>query len=68
MADLNDRRIMRAYGQTRRQLFEAIDKPALKALPVVPYVYAEWRMRRAGLDYHVEIARRQLRWPVERQL
>lgn len=57
MADLNDRRIMRAYGQTRRQLFEAIDKPALKALPVVPYVYAEWRMRRAGLDYHVEIER-----------
>ena len=21
------------------------------------YVYAEWRMRRAGLDYHVEVDR-----------
>jgi transposase len=31
MADLNDCRIVRAYGQTRRQLFEVIDKPALKA-------------------------------------
>ncbi|MBC7495632.1 MAG: IS21 family transposase [Sphingomonadaceae bacterium] len=57
MADLNDCRIMRAYSQTRRQMFEAIDKPALKALPLEPYVFAEWRSRRAGLDYHVEIER-----------
>lgn len=57
LADLNDRRIMRRVGQTRRQLFEAIDRPALKALPLEPYVFAEWRRRRAGLDYHVEIER-----------
>ena len=57
MADLNDRRVLRAFSQTRRQLFEAIDKPALKALPLEPYVFAEWRIRRAGLDYHVEIER-----------
>ena len=57
MADLNDRRIMRAYRRTRRQMFEAIDKPALKALPLEPYVFAEWRSRRAGLDYHVETER-----------
>jgi len=57
MTDLNDRRVMRRVGQTRRQLFEAIDKPALKALPLEPYVFAEWRIRRAGLDYHVEIER-----------
>ena len=57
MADLNDCRIMRAYSQTRRQMFEAIDKPALKALPLGPYVFAEWRSRRAGLDYHVETER-----------
>jgi len=24
-------------------------------LPAEPYVYAEWRIRRAGLDYHVEV-------------
>jgi transposase len=57
LADLNERRILRRVGQTRRQLFEAIDRPALKALPLEPYVFAEWRIRRAGLDYHVEIER-----------
>jgi transposase len=41
---------------TRRQLFEEIDKPALKALPTVPYVFAEWRIRRVSLDYHVDVA------------
>ena len=57
MADLNDNRILRRLNQTRRQIFEELDKPALKALPVERYVYAEWRRRRAGLDYHVEIER-----------
>jgi transposase len=57
LVDLNDRRIRRAIGQTRRQLFEAIDRPALRPLPREPYVFAEWRQRRAGLDYHVEIER-----------
>lgn len=57
LADLNDRRILRRVGRTRRQLFEEIDRPALRPLPVERYVYAEWRVRRAGLDYHVEIER-----------
>lgn len=57
LMELNDRRVLRRVGQTRRQLFEEIDRPALKPLPAQPYVYAEWRRRRAGLDYHVEIER-----------
>ena len=57
MADLNDRRVLRRVGRTRRQLFEEVDRPALRALPAERYVYAEWRVRRAGLDYHVEIDR-----------
>jgi len=57
LAELNDRRVLRRVGRTRRQLFEEIDRPALKPLPAEPYVYAEWRRRRAGLDYHVEIER-----------
>lgn len=57
MAELNDRRILRRLNQTRRQLFEELDRPALRPLPVERYVYAEWRRRRAGLDYHVEIER-----------
>jgi transposase len=27
----------------------------LKGLPSEPYVFAEWRLRRVGIDYHVEI-------------
>jgi transposase len=57
LTELNDRRVLRSVGRTRRQLFEEIDQPALKPLPVERYVYAEWRIRRAGLDYHVEIDR-----------
>jgi len=26
-------------------------------LPGTPYLYAEWKQRRAGLDYHVEVAK-----------
>ncbi|MCF7699927.1 hypothetical protein GLR48_11460 [Loktanella sp. M215] len=32
-----------------------MDKPALKPLPVAPYVYAEWKKCRAGIDYHIAI-------------
>ena len=27
----------------------------LKPLPAEPYAYAEWRLRRVGIDYHVEV-------------
>ena len=55
LADINGRRPLRRLGVTRQQLFEELDLPALKPLPAEPYVYAEWRVRRAGLDYHVEV-------------
>ena len=54
LADLNDRP-MRRLGVCRRRLFEELDRPALSTLPSEPYVYAEWRLRRVGLDYHVDI-------------
>jgi transposase len=52
---LNEERPMRRLGVTRRQLLEEIDRPALKALPATPYVFAEWRIRRVSIDYHVEV-------------
>ena len=55
LADVNERRPLRRLGVTRKQLFDELDRPALKPLPAEPYVYAEWRVRRAGLDYHVEV-------------
>jgi transposase len=54
LTDLNTRP-MRRLGVSRRHLFEELDRPALAALPGEPFVYAEWRRRRVGLDYHVDI-------------
>ena len=56
MTHLNEVRPIRRLGVTRRQLLEEIDRPALKPLPVEPYVFCEWRTCRVGIDYHVEIA------------
>src|ERR1700686_2631075 len=38
-------------------MLEELDRPALKLLPVEPYVFAEWRIRRVGIDYHVDVER-----------
>ena len=51
---LNEERPIRRLGVTRRQLLEEVDRPALKPLPVEPYVFCEWRACRVGIDYHVE--------------
>src|SRR3954454_10589062 len=54
VTDLNARP-MRRLGVSRRDLFRELDRPALKPLPAEPYEYAEWRVRRVGLDYHSDI-------------
>jgi hypothetical protein len=41
---LNEERPIRRLGVTRRKLLEEIDRPAPKALPESPYVFAEWRI------------------------
>jgi transposase len=52
---LNDERLIRRLGVTRRTLFEELDRPNLKSLPAQPYCFAEGRVRRVGVDYHVEL-------------
>ncbi len=47
-------RVMRQIGMSRHDLFESLDRPALKPLPDLDWDYAEWRLARVGLDYHVE--------------
>ncbi len=37
---------------SRRELYETIDKPALKPLPSEPYQYAEWKKGKIHIDYH----------------
>jgi hypothetical protein len=48
-------RPMRHYGQSRRERFESLDRPALKALPPERFEYAEWKTVRVNIDYHVAI-------------
>jgi transposase len=52
---LNEEKPLRRLGRTRRQLLEELDRPALKPLPIEPYVFAQWRVCRVGIDYHVEV-------------
>lgn len=47
--------IMRRLGVSRRQLFETVEMPVLASLPDADYQFAEWRVARVSLDYHVEI-------------
>jgi transposase len=42
---------------SRRELFETLDKPALKPLPNEPYEFALWKKARVHIDYHIEIER-----------
>jgi transposase len=53
---LNNRPFRKREG-TRRTLFETLDQPALRPLPVERYQYAEWRTARVNIDYHVEFER-----------
>jgi len=48
-------RVTRHLGTSRRALFDEIERPALKPLPVEPYVYAEWKQCKVAFDYHVEV-------------
>jgi transposase len=52
--ELNDRP-MRHYGLSRNQLFEKLDRPALRPLPATPFAYAEWKRCKVNIDYHVQV-------------
>src|SRR3989442_8884078 len=55
LADLNARP-MRLYRASRRDLFERLDQPALRALPAEAFVYSEWKVgARVNIDYHIEL-------------
>lgn len=49
-------RPMRRLGVSRQQLFEQLDRPALKPLPVQRYEIAHWKVVRVNIDYHIELA------------
>jgi transposase len=53
LVELNGRP-MRELKLSRRELFERVDRPALKPLPAGRYELAEWKTCRLNIDYHVE--------------
>jgi transposase len=52
---LNDKP-MQKLGVSRRELFERIDRPALRPLPASRYEITHWKPCRVNIDYHVEVA------------
>jgi len=63
--ELNDRiwellerlnmRKFRKLNSSRRELFEALDKPALKSLPAERYRYIDFKQPTVNIDYHIEV-------------
>ncbi len=53
LPELN-KKIMKSCGQSRFNLFEAYEKPALGALPIEGFHYTFVEKKRVGHDYHVE--------------
>ena len=51
---LNDRP-MRSYRASRRELFEKLDQPVLRSLPILPFVFAERKFAKVNIDDHVEL-------------
>lgn len=54
LTDLNGR-TMRHLGASRRELFERLDQPALRALPPNRFEMAEWKNCGVNIDYHIEV-------------
>jgi len=50
-------KMSRHLGASRQDLYDRLDKPALKPLPAAAYVYAEWKLCTVALDYHVDVKR-----------
>ena len=53
LLDNLNRRQMKHLEKSRRQLFDSLDKPALKPLPQRPYEYAESKTATVNINYHV---------------
>jgi transposase len=54
LVEMNNKPFKKLPG-CRRSAFEELDRPALRPLPERPYQYAQWKVARVGIDYHVEV-------------
>jgi len=56
VAELNNK-AFRGEPSSRRELFEELERPALKPLPAKRYELSEWKKVTVNIDYHVEFDR-----------
>ena len=54
LVDLNQRPMKKQPG-CRLSQFELLDKPALKSLPEIAYIYTQVKSAKVHIDYHVEV-------------
>ena len=52
LIDLNNR-VMKQWKGSRKAWFEALDKPALRPLPSMDYVFMDIKAVKVGIDYHI---------------
>lgn len=55
LEELNNKPFQNMPDECRRSLFETLDKPALRPLPVERYQFAQWKKARVHMDYHIEV-------------
>ena len=53
LLDLLNRHPFKKMAGSRQSLFELLDKPALRALPVRSFEYPQWKNATVNIDYHV---------------
>jgi len=56
VSQLNDRPFKKMDG-CRRTLFETLERPVMRRLPAQAYEYADWKLARVNIDYHIEVER-----------
>jgi transposase len=57
LLDAYNHKVMKHIGKSRTELFEALDKPQLRALPANGYVYEQFKTARVNMDYHITLER-----------
>ncbi|MEN9825565.1 MAG: hypothetical protein RI953_1310 [Pseudomonadota bacterium] len=57
LLEIINNKTMRHLGKSRRELFEAIDKPALKPLPEKEFELVTRKRAKVNIDYHIELQR-----------
>lgn len=56
LLDLNNEPFQKLPG-TRRESYLSLDKPTLRQLPKQKYIYAEIKLAKVHVDYHIEVER-----------